>query len=498
MRSKCLPVLLGGVAAAFATHAAAAPRAFNIPSQPAPAALRAFGLQGEVAIVFRVSNVGGYTLPGVSGVLEPEVALRRLLRGTSLTFLRAGSGFAVAAPRDLPEPPTESPTISAAASLPAEAATPVAEAPAAAPASASIVEELLVTGSSIRGVAPVGSSIIGLSRNAIEATSPANAKELLSQLPQLGNFGANAEQSTPNRYRTAGFAPNIHNLGIFATLTLFNGHRMAPIGGEAVFPDPSIIPVIAVQRVEVNTDGASSIYGSDAVAGVVNFIYRRDVEGLEAAATYGANDTRYRKRNLGLIAGHAWQGGSAMAAYEFSDNLSPLTTEIPFLALGGDQRTRGGRDLRSYNCLEPNVTVGGTVYAFPSWTPGRNVCGLLNGQTVIPDGNRRSALVTARQRLSDAVDLWSEFNLVALRDGAAWRPAGAEPHRAEQQSVLPPSARGERLEHLPHPQWPWPVSRRGWPPVLGGGGGHGGRRRRPRRSVEGRPAAASVEDPGFQ
>ena len=113
------------------------------------------------------------------------------------------------------------------------------------------VEEIIVTGSSIRGVAPVGSALIGVTRDTIATQAPANVKELMSSIPQLGNFGANAEQSTSNRFRTAGFQPNIHNLGIYATLTLFNGHRMAPTGGEAVFPDPSSIPVIALQRVDL-------------------------------------------------------------------------------------------------------------------------------------------------------------------------------------------------------------------------------------------------------
>jgi len=81
-----------------------------------------------------------------------------------------------------------------------------------------VLNEVVVTGSSIRGVAPVGSALIGVTRDAIALQAPANTKELLSSLPQLGNFGANAEQSTSNRFRTAGFQPNIHNLGIYATL----------------------------------------------------------------------------------------------------------------------------------------------------------------------------------------------------------------------------------------------------------------------------------------
>jgi iron complex outermembrane receptor protein len=279
------------------------------------------------------------------------------------------------------------------------------------------VEEVVVTGSSIRGVAPVGSPLIGVTRDTIQANAPANTKELLASVPQLGNFGANAEQSTPNRYRTPGFQPNIHNLGMYATLTLVNGHRIAPVGTEAVLPDPSIIPVIAVQRVEIIADGASSVYGSDAVAGVVNFIYRKNVEGLEASATYGWNDTRYRKKNFALLGGRSWDGGNVMAAYEYSENKSPLTKDIPFLALGGDQRSRGGRDLRGTSCPLPNVTVNGATYAYQAdgtFRTGRNQCGLLDPKaTVIPDGKRHAFLVTAHQQVGDNVTLWSELNYSA-------------------------------------------------------------------------------------
>jgi len=271
-------------------------------------------------------------------------------------------------------------------------------------------EDIIVTGTSIRGVAPTGSSLIGVSRDTITQTAPANTKELLATVPQLGNFGTNAEQSTSNRFRTAGFQPNIHNVGIYATLTLFNGHRFAPVGGEAVFPDPSIIPVIAVERVEVIADGASSVYGSDAVAGVVNFIYRRNVEGIQAQGTFGFNGSRYRKWDGAIIGGHSWGTGSVMAAYEFSKNKSPLTSDIDFLSLGGDQRSRGGRDLRSSNCLDPNVTVDGKTYAYPNWNVGRNLCGLLDEGTVIPDSRRHAVLVTARQEVGDRVELWTELN----------------------------------------------------------------------------------------
>ncbi|WP_336963108.1 TonB-dependent receptor domain-containing protein [Sphingobium aquiterrae] len=335
----------------------------------------------------------------------------RLLAGSAiiLTLLAAGPALAEtpAAPASAqggPASPADAPPARDAATAPQGAATDPAD------LNEQQVQDIIVTGSSIRGVAPTGSQLIGVSQAQIADTAPANTKELLAAIPALGNFGANAEQSTSNRFRTAGYQPNIHNVGIYATLTLFNGHRFAPVGGEAVFPDPSIIPVIAVQRVEVVADGGSAIYGSDAVAGVVNFIYRRNVEGIEGSVTYGFNDTRYRKYDAALIAGHSWGTGNVMLAYEYSQNRSPLTTDIDFLALGGDQTSRGGRDLRSSNCLQPNVTVNNRTYAYPGYTVGRNTCGLLDAGSIIPDGHRHAALLTARQELGDNVELWTEIN----------------------------------------------------------------------------------------
>jgi iron complex outermembrane receptor protein len=269
------------------------------------------------------------------------------------------------------------------------------------------LDEVVVTGSSIRGVAPTGSALIAVGRDTIKMNAPATVSELVSSIPQLGNFGANAEQSTSNRFRSPGFDPNIHNLGIYATLTLFNGHRFAPVGGEAVFPDPSILPVIALQRVEVVADGASAVYGSDAVAGVVNFIYRKDVDGLEASATYGANNSKYQKRDFAAIWGKTWESGGVMVAYEYSDNHSPTQGDLGIVL---DQRFRGGRDLRTTSCPDPNITVGGKTYGYPSFATTANRCenSLLN--SIVPNGKRHSVLATAHQDLGERVKLWTELN----------------------------------------------------------------------------------------
>ncbi len=276
--------------------------------------------------------------------------------------------------------------------------------------------EIVVTGTSIRGVAPIGSSVIGVAKDVIDTFAPANAGDLLAAVPQLGNFGANQEQATIGRFRTGGFLPNIHNIGIFATLTLFNGHRMAGVGGEAVLPDPGMIPILGVQRVEIVADGASAVYGSDAVAGVANFIYRRDMEGFEAQGTFGFSpEHSYEKRNLALGWGKKWSGGEFMIVGEYSGIRSPTNGEIEFSR--ADQRFRGGRDQRVTNCSNPNVTIAGTVYAYPSFATGnanRNRCENQIDAGIIPDNDRYSVLATARQQLNDTIEIWAEGNYTNL------------------------------------------------------------------------------------
>ena len=285
-------------------------------------------------------------------------------------------------------------------------------------------EEIVVTGTSIRGVAPIGSPLVSVDQEFVKVNAPANMSELLSLVPQLGNFGTNHEVATTGRFRTGGFLPNIHNIGIFATLALFNGHRMAAVGGEAVLPDPGMVPVLAIGRVEIVADGSSAVYGSDAVAGVANFVYRRDMDGFEAQATYGFSpEHSYEKRNLALGWGKKWDTGNVMIVGEYSANKSPTNEEIPFIR--ADQRFRGGRDQRTTTCDLPNVTIGNTVYAYPSFATGsanRNRCENQLAQEVVPESTRYSLLATVRQELNDTVTLWAEGNYSNLKTSRVANP----------------------------------------------------------------------------
>src|SRR5690606_17801569 len=99
-----------------------------------------------------------------------------------------------------------------------------------------------------------------------------------------------------------------------ATLLLAEGRRFPAQGTQGQFTDPSVIPSIALGRVEVVADGASAIYGSDAVAGVVNLILRKDVDGVEGRFRFGLTEGDYAKRQFALMGGKRWSGGRFMVA----------------------------------------------------------------------------------------------------------------------------------------------------------------------------------------
>jgi hypothetical protein len=147
-----------------------------------------------------------------------------------------------------------------------------------APEPASSLNEVVVTGTLIRGIAPPSANLISLDPTAIAATGASNTNEVLNNIPQLGDFGnTNAQVSRTNSFLTV-VRPNIRNLpgltvsGGSTTLLLVDGHRLVGVGIQETAPDPNIIPPSLLERVEILPDGGSSTYGADAIGGAINFI----------------------------------------------------------------------------------------------------------------------------------------------------------------------------------------------------------------------------------
>jgi iron complex outermembrane receptor protein len=233
---------------------------------------------------------------------------------------------------------------------------------------ASEIGEVVVTGTSIRGAAPVGGNLVSVGREAIEQTGAVNAQQILKTVPAItGMGGAGVGQNAGNSY----YAPTIHSLGSSAsnsTLVLIDGHRI-PLGHTSLaLPDPAIVPPIALERVEVLAEGASATYGSDAVAGVVNFITRRRYDGVQATGQVG-NGADYKTYSAGLLAGRIWEGGSAMVAGGYT-----RTNAVPFdygdrPYLYPDHRDVGGSNFLSFNCSPATIQPQGlNVYLSPTAT----------------------------------------------------------------------------------------------------------------------------------
>jgi len=187
-----------------------------------------------------------------------------------------------------------------------------------------VLEEIVVTGTLIRGSAPTGVETIGLTPEAVQATGAVTATQLLQTIPQFGSFNnlqspvAGFNSVTTNRPNLRSL-PGFNTAGSSTTLTLFDGHRIVGMGISSTTPDPDIVPPGALERLEIVPDGGSAIYGSDAVAGVVNFVTRRDIEGVEVDLSGGYADD-YDTFDGSISAGHKWDKASAYISYTHSQN----------------------------------------------------------------------------------------------------------------------------------------------------------------------------------
>ena len=147
------------------------------------------------------------------------------------------------------------------------------------------VEEVVVTGSYLKGSATDGASPVEIiSKETLDALSPSSVADITANIAV--NSGS---ENNPDSFLQGGTQGtsnvNLRGLGLTSTLVLIDGKRHTVSGAVAndgsVFVNTNMIPVNALERVEILKEGAASVYGSDAVAGVVNYILRKDFKGLE-------------------------------------------------------------------------------------------------------------------------------------------------------------------------------------------------------------------------
>ena len=182
------------------------------------------------------------------------------------------------------------------------------------------VEVVVVTGSRLaREPSELSRNVIVLDREAIRATGEFTLPRVLQQLPQNTNPTNATYGSRLNgvNNKTGAATVNLRGLGSESTLILVDGRRVGYSGVLGGVTDISTIPLSMVERIEVLLDGASAVYGSDAVGGVVNIITRQDYTGVEVDVDYGRpHESGFTETRVSIAGGFAWTGGRGTVGFE--------------------------------------------------------------------------------------------------------------------------------------------------------------------------------------
>jgi outer membrane receptor protein involved in Fe transport len=338
-------------------YAQTAARNYSIPAQDLGDALRQFGAQSGRDIVFDPALTAGKKSKPVAGAIDADRALQIMLEGSGLSYTTTSTGFAVR---------------SAVGNVAADAnsASSQGEGTAGDPDRAQDTE-IVVTGTNIRGLRNPTAPVLIFDRQDIARTGYSNTEQFIRSLPQ--NFGGGANGPTEDGVLGGGSARqtnssaatgiNLRGLGTTGSLVLINGQRVAPAAfGEIV--DVSVIPIDAIDRIDILTDGSSALYGSDAVGGVANFVLRRNYNGAETRVTAGTvTNGSFSDLTIGQTFGGSWGTGDGLASVQY--------------------RTRS------------NLSTSDRSFAFNGYSPA----------DVIPELNQLSAIVHAGQHIGDSVQI---------------------------------------------------------------------------------------------
>jgi len=289
-----------------------------------------------------------------------------------------------------------------------------------------------VTGSNIKRSDTAGPNPVQVvSREQIEQTGKSTVTDVLRAL------SANAGNSFDEQY-TGSFAAGSASIGLRGlspknTLVLVNGYRVANFGfalnTQDTFVDLNTLPISAVERIEVLKDGASAVYGSDAIAGVVNIILRRDFQGVEIGGGYGApTQGGYDEKKAHLLAGFGdleSQGWNVLFGLDVLRR-GRLDADERAFTRSGDFRDRAGGRLAGWNSAGGNWLLDpknptpfapcpqGSVLRpysdFGSSLPGE-ACAF-NAQpykTLQPGAERYQASLSATLRLGESAELFGDL-----------------------------------------------------------------------------------------
>ncbi|WP_235654640.1 TonB-dependent receptor domain-containing protein [Sphingobium yanoikuyae] len=262
----------------------------DLPAQTLDQSLRAVASSAGWEIYMSASDIEGIAAAPLKGNLTPSEAIGRLLKTTDLEA-KIVDGAVIIRSKSISDENSR--------------------------------DIITVTGSRITG-APPSAPVRVITAEDMRRGGQADLGEVIRSSPvNFGggqNPGVGTSQGNSDVNVNGSSSPNLLGLGPNATLTLLNGNRLSYTGLNSAV-DISAIPATAVDRVEIITDGASAIYGADAVAGVVNVILKRDYEGVSALARVGGStDGGNFQQQYNLTGGAKWAGGGILAVLDHSSN----------------------------------------------------------------------------------------------------------------------------------------------------------------------------------
>jgi iron complex outermembrane receptor protein len=407
----------------------------DIPAQNLSSALTQFGRETGTEIVFTPEAVNQKISTAVKGEFAREKAIAMILAGTGLTYRITAQGAIVinAAP---------GPKASGAGSGASDQAARLAQSDIANSQSVSDerqgtklsdsrsnetdkakLSEIVVTGTRIRlhATEDEAQPIYVYTRQKIETSGQTSVADFLNTLPQVSLQNVQSFNQTIG----SGVSVQLHGLPVGSTLVLIDGH--ATETGRFGFLDLGTIPVAAVERVEIIPVGSSAIYGSNALAGVVNIVLRKNYDGIEANLKYGeASGTNATDANFS--AGQSWDRGGFSLTADFQHQSTLMGSERGITSaanLGpadlfsstdacfpGNVYSLTGQNLPGLNstqaAIPANLHGTPTIQDFRSGVGQSNTCSIRRNIALIPEQQQESALASAHYDLSDRVELFAQ------------------------------------------------------------------------------------------
>jgi iron complex outermembrane recepter protein len=389
---------------------------FNLPAEPLPQALIEFYHQSGVQPGFAATaQMAQAKSNPVSGMMASSKALDLMLKGTGYTYRFDTDNSVDVIPVDEPDGGRKpNATVARRVSTPAPRGL-------AADQDGARLDQVDVTGSLIHGVQDAVAPLIYLKQQQLAMTDYETVQDALYTQPIISLNGPREDLGIDaNDQYGAGL--DLRGLGVGATLVLVNGQRQPLSGLNGDFVDVSTIPLSAVQRIEVLPDGASAVYGSDAIAGVVNIIMRNDFDGAQSQLRYGTAIGGRRETVASQLLGTHWSGGHAMLAYQYSDETPLAAAERPYAA-NADKTPYGGGNYDSYYTYPGNIInpeTGLPVYGLPATkggqtpimaallSPSINLENQFAGLQLFPDVTANELYATAAQDLNERLQLFFE------------------------------------------------------------------------------------------